>query len=219
MLAQPSCLYPPGAGLGTRPPRIKVQVKRQADKKIDAPELRAFMAVVGDQDVGIYVSAGGFTTGAQREARAQERRSLTLIDLDRLIRLWIEHWDKLDDAARLRLPLKPVYISSLRPTRHDPGFTSRLEIRRSLGGHSRTLAQAAAISLDPTLRGLRWRWPRDDRAPRKDRAAGPCTLWSGSVRHVRALRVRPPRVIAPTRRTSESRQRTRPVSRSAPLAR
>lgn len=96
--------------LGTRPPRIKVQVKRQADKKIDAPELRAFMAVVGDQDVGIYVSAGGFTTGAQREARAQERRSLTLIDLDRLIRLWIEHWDKLEDAARLRLPLKPVYF-------------------------------------------------------------------------------------------------------------
>jgi uncharacterized protein len=32
--------------------------------------------------------------------------------------------------------------------------------------------RAAAISLDPTLRGLRWRWPRDDRVPRKDRAAG-----------------------------------------------
>jgi hypothetical protein len=63
--------------------------------------------------------------------------------------------------------------------------------RNVLKRHSRTLGQAAAISLDPTLRGLRWRWPRDDRFPRKDRAAGPCTLWSGSVRHVRALRVRP----------------------------
>ncbi len=30
-----------------------------------------------------------------------------------------------------------------------------------------------------------------DRVLRKDRAAGPCTLWSASVRHVRALRVRP----------------------------
>jgi len=32
----------------------------------------------------------------------------------------------------------------------------------------RTLGQAAAISLDPTLRGIRWRWPSDDRVPRKD---------------------------------------------------
>lgn len=96
--------------LGTTTPRIKVQVKRQIGTKIAVDGLRAFMAVLGDQDVGIYISAGGFTSEAQREARAQERRALTLIDLDRLIRLWIEHWDKLDDADRLRLPLKPVYF-------------------------------------------------------------------------------------------------------------
>lgn len=43
----------------------------------------------------------------------------------------------------------------------------------------------------PNAAGSQVAWPRDDRVPRKDRAAGPCTLWSGSVRHVRALRVRP----------------------------
>jgi len=96
--------------LGAKIPRIKVQVKRQIDTKIAVDGVRSFMAVLGDQDVGIYVSAGGFTSEAQREARAQERRSLTLIDLDRLIRLWIEHYDRMDDADRLRLPLKPVYF-------------------------------------------------------------------------------------------------------------
>lgn len=96
--------------LGTTAPRIKVQVKRQRDTKINVDGLRSFMAVLGDQDVGIYISAGGFTTEAQREARGQERRSLTLIDLDRLILLWIEHYDRMSDSDRLRLPLKPVYF-------------------------------------------------------------------------------------------------------------
>lgn len=77
--------------LGTRTPRIKVQVKRQVGTKIAVDGLRAFMAVLGDQDVGIFISAGGFTFEAQREACGQERRTLTLIDLDQLVRLWIEH--------------------------------------------------------------------------------------------------------------------------------
>jgi restriction system protein len=38
---------------------------------------------------------------------------MTLIDLDRLVGLWIEHYDALDDVDRQRLPLKPVYFLSL----------------------------------------------------------------------------------------------------------
>jgi restriction system protein len=96
--------------LGTKTPRIKVQVKRRVDSKIAVDGLRAFMAVLGDQDVGIFISAGGFTSEAQREARAQERRTLTLIDLDQLVRLWIENYDRLPEDDRLRLPLRPVFF-------------------------------------------------------------------------------------------------------------
>lgn len=96
--------------LGTGTPRIKVQVKQQPDTRIAVDGLRAFMAVLGDQDVGIFISAGGFTREAQREARAQERRTLTLIDLDQLVRLWIEHYENLRDTDRLRLPLRPVFF-------------------------------------------------------------------------------------------------------------
>ncbi len=52
--------------LGTTTPRIKVQVKRHVDDRIALDGLRAVMAVVGDQDVGIFISAGGFTSEAQR---------------------------------------------------------------------------------------------------------------------------------------------------------
>jgi restriction system protein len=96
--------------LGMTSPRIKVQVKRQIDTKTTVEGLRAFLAVLGEQDVGIFVSAGGFTSEATREARSQEKRRLTLIDLDRLIELWIEHFPELSDADRRRMPLKPIHF-------------------------------------------------------------------------------------------------------------
>lgn len=99
--------------LGTTAPRIKVQVKRQPETKVTVDGLRSFMALLGDQDVGIFISSGGFTSEAEREARAQEKRRMTLVDLDRLVGLWIEHFDSLDDIDRQRLPLKPVYFLSL----------------------------------------------------------------------------------------------------------
>jgi restriction system protein len=100
--------------LGTSSPRIKVQVKRQADTKIGREGISSFVGTLGSHDVGIYVSAGGFTAEAEREARSQEQRRLTLIDLGRLVELWIEHSPKLEDADRQRLPLKPIYFLSPR---------------------------------------------------------------------------------------------------------
>jgi restriction system protein len=96
--------------LGTSSPRIKVQVKRQADTKISREGISSFIGTLGSHDVGIYVSAGGFTPEAEREARSQEQRQLTLIDLGRLIELWIEYSPRLDDVERQLLPLKPLYF-------------------------------------------------------------------------------------------------------------
>ena len=96
--------------LGTRPPRIKVQVKRNANSaKIDVIGLRSFMAVLGDEDVGLFVALSGFTKDAEYEARQSHRR-ITLIDTAKLVDLWTVHHAKLDDGARRRLPLKPVWF-------------------------------------------------------------------------------------------------------------
>lgn len=96
--------------LGTRSPRIKVQVKRNSNSsKIDVVGLRSFMAVLGDDDVGLYVALSGFTKDAEWEARQSNRR-LTLIDAVRFVELWTEHHSKLDDVARQRLPLRPVWF-------------------------------------------------------------------------------------------------------------
>jgi restriction system protein len=96
--------------LGATSPRIKVQVKRRSESKISREGVSAFAGTLGAADVGIYVSAGGFTAEAERESRSQDGRRITLIDLNRLVELWIEHFDRLDDTARQLLPLKPIYF-------------------------------------------------------------------------------------------------------------
>ncbi|WP_080402742.1 restriction endonuclease [Burkholderia ubonensis] len=97
--------------LGTRPPRIKAQVKRQA-QAVNVEVVRAFLAVLGEEDVGLFVALGGFTRDAIEAARNQERRRLTLIDIRKLYDLWIDHYHRLSDEARRRMPLRPVYFLS-----------------------------------------------------------------------------------------------------------
>lgn len=94
--------------LGTSAPRIKVQVKRRADK-INVDGLRSFMALLGEQDVGTFVSTGGFTSDAESEARTKETRKLTLLDLEKLVGLWVKHYEKIEESDKRLLPLKSVY--------------------------------------------------------------------------------------------------------------
>ncbi len=95
--------------LGTKPPRIKVQVRRR-EARTSVEDVRAFMSLLALNDVGIFVSTGGFTGSAEEEARKQETRRVTLIGLQRLFDLWVEHYQKLEEADKQLLPLKPVYF-------------------------------------------------------------------------------------------------------------
>jgi restriction system protein len=95
--------------LGTKPPRIKVQVKRRTDA-IPVHEVRSFMAVLGEDDVGLFVTSGTFTKDAADETRTQSNRMLTLIDNERFADLWIEHYEKLPEKARRMLPVRPIYF-------------------------------------------------------------------------------------------------------------
>jgi restriction system protein len=95
--------------LGVQGPRVKVQVKRKADDKVHADTLRSFMATLGESDVGLFVSTGGFTRDAEAEARGQEKRRIMLVDLKRLFDLWVEHYDRIPEPQRRLLTLKPVH--------------------------------------------------------------------------------------------------------------
>ncbi len=115
----PSWIAPPGKDggidivahpdpLGTRLPRIKVQVKRQR-QAVDSDGLHSFLSRITQDDAGIFVCIGGFTRDAQAAVRSDHRKVM-LIDLDRLFELWVEFYPKLDDLARERLPSTPIYF-------------------------------------------------------------------------------------------------------------
>jgi restriction system protein len=95
--------------LGIQGPRIKVQVKRRSEKAT-IEGIRSLLALLGEGDVGLFISTGGFTREAEDEARRQEKRRIILLDLSRLFDLWVEHYDKIPEVQRRLLPIRPVYF-------------------------------------------------------------------------------------------------------------
>lgn len=93
-------------GLGLEEPRIKVEVKHHRGQ-IGSPDVRSFIGALRS-DKGIYVSTGGFTKEAKYEAERSDK-PLTLIDLDALVWITTQYYDKFDSEAKSLLPLKKVY--------------------------------------------------------------------------------------------------------------
>ena len=98
--------------LGATARRLKVQVTT-GDRLLPLPALRSFIALLHEDDIGLFVSACGFTRDSEEFARVQARRRVTLLDLAGLVELWGQHYARLDDAARRRLPLQPVWWLAL----------------------------------------------------------------------------------------------------------
>jgi restriction system protein len=101
--------------LGTKGPRIKVQVKRERNKS-NAPTLRAFYSVLHEGDIGVFVTLGGFTADAEAEARNDIRR-IRLIDATEFFRLWARHYTDIPEEDRRRLPIS--FVPFLVPGRRD----------------------------------------------------------------------------------------------------
>lgn len=93
--------------LGGQTPRIKVQVKHR-QQKAGSPEIQQLLgALVKDGDTGLFVSSSGFSSDAMMAVRNAAKHVETL-DLDELINLWVDHYDKLSEEDRTILPLRSV---------------------------------------------------------------------------------------------------------------
>lgn len=95
--------------LGTQGPRIKVQVKQQ-QKAVTEPDLKSFMANIGQHDSGIFFCTSGFTKDAEAYARSQESKRIMLVDSSKLVQLWTDNIPRLSDQAWQRLPLTPIFF-------------------------------------------------------------------------------------------------------------
>jgi restriction system protein len=95
-------------GLGFQAPRIFAEVKHRPKEPMGTERIRSFLGGLREGDCGLYVSTGGYT----REARYEADRAkvpTTLVDLDRLAELVVEHYERFDDEGRTLVPLVRVY--------------------------------------------------------------------------------------------------------------
>lgn len=94
-------------GLGLENPKIMVEVKHRTGT-MGGPEIRSFLGGLRANDKGVYVSTGGFSKDAKYEAE-RANIPLTLIDLDMLVLLIVQHYDNFDSETRALIPLKKIY--------------------------------------------------------------------------------------------------------------
>jgi len=96
--------------LGTKPPRIIVQVKHRPDTSVPSDDIQRLVGTMKrDSDVGIFVTSGDFSNPARQEARMSGKH-VELIDFDRFIELWQSHYHKMSDDQKNMLPLHPIYF-------------------------------------------------------------------------------------------------------------
>jgi restriction system protein len=95
-------------GLGFQEPRIFAEVKHRRRDSMGAQSIRSFVGGLRPGDRGLFVSTGGYTQEAKYEA---DRSSIpvTLVDLDDLAALVVEHYESFDSTGRALLPLIRVY--------------------------------------------------------------------------------------------------------------
>jgi restriction system protein len=95
--------------LGAQTPHIRVQVKHR-DQAVSREDVAALRGIIrGDREIGLFVSSGGFTKEARREA-GNGAVHIELVDLDRFLELWLQHYDKIPEAKRSKLRLEPVHF-------------------------------------------------------------------------------------------------------------
>ena len=93
--------------LGIKTPRLKIQVKHHKSK-MSVKEVRELQGILRRSDeMGLLIASGGFTSEAEREAR-QSHVHLELMELDRLISLWEQHYDRVSEEGKAMLPLVKV---------------------------------------------------------------------------------------------------------------
>ncbi|WP_338452569.1 restriction endonuclease [Niallia oryzisoli] len=91
---------------GFEKPIIKVQVKHRKSSA-SAPEIQQLLGANPIDANSLFVSTGGFTSHAEAVAK---HNSVRLVDLEELVRLIVDWYEKMPNDKRVLLPLQKVYV-------------------------------------------------------------------------------------------------------------
>jgi restriction system protein len=98
--------------LGANQQRIMVQISHSS-QAVTAEGLETLISATHKENMILCVSSGGFTEKAIEFASSQAPNKVVLMDLEKFVVLWIEHYDKLTPEARQRFPFEAIHFLSL----------------------------------------------------------------------------------------------------------
>jgi len=91
--------------------RLVVQIKHTG-QVITAEGLEMLISATHQDNMVLCISSGGFTETAKELASTRASNKIVLMDLDKFVDLWIEHYDKLAPNARQRFPIEAIHFLS-----------------------------------------------------------------------------------------------------------
>lgn len=96
-----------------QPPIIKAQVKARPGSKTGPDEIRQLNGLLErGTDRGIFVSTGGFTGPAAKEAESMQ---IQMWNLDRIAELFLENYDALPEDVAGLVPLRRIWVLDSTP--------------------------------------------------------------------------------------------------------
>ncbi len=93
--------------LGVRRPVIKVQCK-SGSGQVGSSDVQALNGTLAQDELGLFISVGGFSLPARQVATGMPR--MRLLGPDDLVELLLDHYTQLPDEAKKQLPLRRVWM-------------------------------------------------------------------------------------------------------------
>jgi restriction system protein len=96
--------------LGAQTPHVRVRVKHRPAQKATREEIAALRGIIWqDREIGLFLSTAGFTNEATREARNGSTH-IELMDLQKFLDSWMDHYEKLSEEDKSQLRLRPIHF-------------------------------------------------------------------------------------------------------------
>lgn len=93
--------------LGLEPPQIKVQCK-QISTTMSRPDVQRLIGTLSTGELGLFVTLGPYSKDALMLER--ERQSLQLLSGTDVVELVLDHYSRLPQRWRNRVPLRQIYV-------------------------------------------------------------------------------------------------------------
>ena len=90
---------------GFEQPRIIVQVKHQRGK-VGLDDVQRLKGTLRAGEKGLFVSTGGFASGVEKQAGPD----VTLLDGEKIVEYFIDHYENMSSEYKGKVPLKRVYL-------------------------------------------------------------------------------------------------------------